>query len=123
MNFIKYAFYLNFVMLLYGAQYVYAAGIKISTEFPTKIQIALTNGTIRAFDITGISTDLLEMFTYDAFFRDGPTVGIISIKWQGTDKLWYERVINMRGSEGFRVFRITQDNVLVDLTQNYVLLR
>lgn len=106
-----------FCFFLFCSYNINAAGVKISADFPTKIKILLSTGTVRAFDLNNTTWDLFKMFAYDAFFQDGPSVGIKSIQWQAKDGLWYETMLDLKGSDGFAILRINDKNEVIDPTR------
>lgn len=84
----------------------FAAGVKVTTEFPTEVTLVLDNGTSRSKKI-GTS----DVFTTDAFFA-----GFRSIQWTGINGHLYETSLNILGITGWTPIRIYKDNT-VDVGQ------
>lgn len=92
----------------------YTAAIRLALDFDTNVTFFLSNGSIKTFPVKHNTGGLFDSFVYDAFFSDGPNVGINKIRWEGNDESVYESILDMKPSDGIVALQITKNNTLVD---------
>lgn len=100
-----------FVALLFCMflQRTEAAAVRLAVDFDTNVTFYLSNGSVKTFQVRRNTS-----FVYDAFFADGPSVGINKIRWEGNDEAIYESILDLKPGDGVYAFHITSQNKLVD---------
>ena len=91
-----------------------AAAVRLALDFDTTVTFYLSNGSVKTFSVKRNTGGLFDSFVYDAFFADGPSVGINKIRWEGNDESIYESILDLKPGDGVFALHITKQNKLVD---------
>lgn len=115
---ITYARYvLRLLFFLSGGLFLscaHAAAVRLALDFDTNLTFFLSNGSVKSFFVKRNTGGLFDSYVYDAFFQDGPSVGINKLRWAGNDESTYESILDLKPGDGFVTLRITKDNKLID---------
>jgi|GEM_PF-4023658 len=91
-----------------------AAAVRLALDFDTNVTFYLSNRSVKTFFVKRNTGGLFDSFVYDAFFADGPSVGINRLRWEGNDGLVYESILDLKPGDGVMALRITRQNTLID---------
>jgi len=113
-----------FLIILTISNIHFAAGLIVSAEFSTHVDVILDNGVVRSKNIEGVSGRVephMKIFGYlpkpgyrdNVFITDGFLAGFSDIQWSGVDGYTYHAHLGIPGVFGFRTVRIFKDNNVV----------
>jgi len=100
---------------MFGAIDLGAAAVRLAMDFDTYVTFYLSDRTEFKTFVPKNTGGLFNSFVYDAFFKNGPSVGINKIRWDGyQDGAVYESILDIKPGDGILNLRITKDNKLID---------
>ena len=89
-----------FVLVFFQTMGIFAAGINLSSQFTTHVDVVFTNDVTKPVDLYPNTVENI-----DAFFE-----GFKQIRWKGMDGKMYQANPGIQGIENWIQVQITKDN-------------
>lgn len=111
-NFLRFSLF--FVIAMCGVIDLHAAVVRLAVDFDTDVTFFGSDGSKTTLPVRKNTGGLFGSFVYDAFFKNGPSVGINKIQWVGPDGQLYEAILDLKPGLDSVSLHITNNNTLTD---------